>query len=197
MNWMMMIYADIANREYLTSLQPVCRDYFIMMVGITNIGKKMNNIDYEFSFLNINRRGYDKLFLEKYKKTIIRYLKQIYKKSELIEKYNLDFEFLRDFLENYFIPNREVRKAIRKSDCAPFLHIRKNIKDDQELVLYFNFPQKDTEEQKTIIQVFNFNTYEEKSKKRKERYEEILKRRKIKEEKRIDYLVNHIGGAND
>lgn len=193
----MMVYADIANREYLASLQPICRDYFIMMVGITNIGKKMNNIDYEFSFLNINRRGYDKLFLEKYKKTIIRYLKQIYKKSELIKKYNLDFEFLRDFLENYFIPNREVRKAIRKNDFAPFLHIRKNIKDDQELVLYFNFLQKDTEEQKTIIQVFNFNTYEEKSKKRKERYEEILKRRKIKEEKRIDYLVNHIGGAND
>ena len=193
----MMVYADIANRECLTSLQPICRDYFIMMVGITNIGKKMNNIDYEFSFLNINRRGYDKLFLEKYKKTIIFYLKQISKNSELLEKYNLDFEFLRDFLENYFIPNREVRKVIRKSDFTPFLHIRKNIKDDQELVLYFNFPQKDTEEQKTIIQVFNFNTYEEKSKKRKERYEEVLKRRKIKEEKRIDYLVNHIGGTND
>ena len=48
-----MVYADIANREYLASLQPICRDYFIMMVGITNIGKKMNNIDYEFSFLNI------------------------------------------------------------------------------------------------------------------------------------------------
>lgn len=192
-----MVYADIANRECLTSLQPICRDYFIMMVGITNIGKKMNNIDYEFSFLNINRRGYDKLFLEKYKKTIIFYLKQISKNSELLEKYNLDFEFLRDFLENYFIPNREVRKVIRKSDFTPFLHIRKNIKDDQELVLYFNFPQKDTEEQKTIIQVFNFNTYEEKSKKRKERYEEVLKRRKIKEEKRIDYLVNHIGGTND
>lgn len=192
-----MVYADIANRKYLASLQPICRDYFIIMVGITNIGKKMNNIDYEFSFLNINRRGYDKIFLEKYKKTIIFYLKQISKNPELLEKYNLDFEFLRDFLENYFIPNREVRKAIRKSDFAPFLHIRKNIKDDQELVLYFNFPQKDTEEQKTIIQVFNFNTYEEKSEKRKERYEEVLKRRKIKEEKRIDYLVNHIGGTND
>lgn len=192
-----MVYADIANRKYLASLQPICRDYFIIMVGITNIGKSMNNIDYEFSFLNINRRGYDKIFLEKYKKTIIFYLKRISKNPELLEKYNLDFEFLRDFLENYFIPNREVRKAIRKSDFAPFLHIRKNIKDDQELVLYFNFPQKDTEEQKTIIQVFNFNTYEEKSEKRKERYEEVLKRRKIKEEKRIDYLVNHIGGTND
>lgn len=157
----------------------------------------MSNIDFKFSFLNINKRGYDKLFLEKYKKTIIRYLKQIYKKSELIEKYNLDFEFLRDFLENYFIPNREVRKAIRKSDFAPFLHITKNIKNEEQLILYFNFPQKDIEEQKTIIQVFDFNAYEEKRHKREERYKKVLRRREIKEERRIDYLINHKVGLND
>lgn len=151
----------------------------------------MDNIDFEFSFLNINKRGYDKLFLEKYKKTIIRYLKQISKKPELLEKYNLDFEFLKDFLENYFIPNREIKRAIRKNEFAPFLHITKNTKNEEQLILYFNFPQRDKEEQKTIIQVFDFKYYEEKKQKKEERYKEVLRRIKEKEERRINYLVNH------